>query len=88
MSTSDPTVVLTVEAPDQAPEVFSCNGIPEERAEVRRRFEDVMRTQSYFAFVETSPGKADQVRTFDEVEQYEKKLGLATVTIQPAFQGG
>lgn len=81
------TVVLTVNT-GQKSETFSCNGIPEEREAVREEFNALMLTSRYFAFVETSPGRADQIRTFDEVEQYEKKLGKAVVTIQPSMVGG
>lgn len=84
---SEATVILNIEAPGHQ-ETLSCNGIPEERAEVRRRFDEIMQTRAYFAYVETSPGKAEQVRDFQEVEQYEKKLGKATVTVQPSMQGG
>lgn len=84
----DPTGVLTIEAPTTQPEVHSWNGIPKERKAARERFEEVMKTRTYFAFVETSPGKAEQVRTFDDVERFEKKLGVVNVTVQPALQGG
>ena len=84
---SDATVVLNIEAPGRE-EVYSCNGIPEERAEVRKRFDEIMATRQYFAYVETSPGKAHQVRTFDDVEMFEKQIGVANVTVQPSMQGG
>lgn len=84
---SDATVVLNIDAPGRQ-EILSCNGIPAERKEVKRRFEEIMATRQYFAYVETSPGKAEQIRDFKDVEKFEKKLGKATVTVQPSMQGG
>lgn len=84
---SEATVVLNIDAPGRE-ETLSCNGIPEEREVLKSRFEEIMRTRQYFAYVETSPGKAEQVRDFKEVEKFEKKLGKATVTVQPSMQGG
>lgn len=84
---SDATVILNIEAPGRE-ETLSCNGIPAERAELKRRFDEIMHTKQYFAYVETSPGKAEQVRDFEEVEKFEKQLGKATVTVQPSMQGG
>lgn len=84
---SEATVVLNIDAPGLQ-ETLSCNGIPEEREAVKTRFTEIMRTRHYFAYVETSPGKAEQVRDFADVERFEKKLGKATVTVQPSMQGG
>lgn len=81
------TVVLNIETPNKS-ETISCNGVPDERAEVKKRFEEIMATKQYFAYVETSPGHAEQVRTFTDVENIENKVGVANVTISPALQGG
>lgn len=84
---ADATVVVTVNRPDQV-QTFSCNGIPEERAAARAEFDKIMKSRQYFAFVETAPGRGEQVRSFDEIEKLEKQLGTVNVNVQPALQGG
>lgn len=83
-----PTGVLIVEAPGQDTERLEWNGIPAERDKARQRFNELMKSRQYFAYVQTSPGRAQQVTTFSDVEKMEKELGIATVTVQPSLQGG
>lgn len=82
------TGTLNVVTPG-AKESISWNGVPADREAARARFEEVMATKTYFAFAEApTMKKAQQVRTFDEIEQIEKREGAVTATVQPSLVGG
>lgn len=69
-------------------EVYAWNGNPEDRAQARAAFEAAMKRGSVFAAAVVSPGRATQVRTFEQIEDIERTQGQVTVQVNPALRGG
>ena len=84
---TDMTGLLQVVTP-AGTETFEWNGNPVERAAAKTEFEARMKTGTYLASVKLGPKAWSQVRSFSEVEQYEKEQGSVEARISPALVGG
>lgn len=69
-------------------ETFEWNGDVKDRAKAREAFEAATASGAFLAIVQEGPGKAKQVRTFEEIEKIEKEQGTVTVQVSPALVGG
>lgn len=87
---SDKTGTLTVTEIDQyyndVQKTYEWNGHQPDRDKAREAFNRA--AARGLAIVHDSPGKATQVRSFDEVEQIEKERGYVQVQVTPGLRGG